>query len=112
MADERKDTDPEEELLRRAGRRRRIRRRLWTGIAGVGLLAVDALYVTYGATADGIIDIRESFLGVGMLAAGALLACRPLLGLAAAILRACGAVASDRLIRPLVARLRRGRGRR
>lgn len=112
MADERKGADPEEELLRRAGRRRRIRRRLWTGVAGVGLLAVDALYVTYGATADGIIDVRESFLGVGMLAAGALLACRPLIGLAAGMLRACGGVARDRLIRPLVACLRRWRHRR
>lgn len=109
MSDHQTEIDPEEAALRRAGRLHRLRRLMMVVAAGLAIVGFDALYVTFAVPADGLLDVRESFLGVGLLALGVLLMLWPLLKLMGSAARMVANLVTDALSRLLETVIRRKR---
>lgn len=81
MDEQNTDSNTQESFGFKVGRRRRIRNMLLIVGAGLLVTALAVLYVVYIVPIDGILDLRESILGLGLLIIGMTLLCWPLIKL-------------------------------
>lgn len=109
MSDRQTEEDPEEAALSRAGRLHRRGRLVLAVAAGLVIVGFDALYMTFAVPADGLLDVRESFLGIGLLALGVLLMLWPLLKFVGSSVRTVANLVTDALARLLETAIRRKR---